>query len=150
MRHHIHRAALTGVGLGLIVALSSVLPARAQRQGAAPVPTPQVLMRQVTTLDGRGRVQHVFKAGETIRLRIEWTVRNAPPRTTQTTSWSVTYAGKEILLVSKSDAAHNGNWSRITNVTVARTPHPGPHIFWGRVTIEHTTAVQAITFTVHP
>jgi len=75
---------------------------------------------------------------------------NAPPRTPQTTIWSVTYAGKEILQVRKRDAARNGTWSRITTVTVARTPHPGPHIFWGRVTIEHTTAVRAITFTVQP
>ncbi|GAC1429569.1 MAG: hypothetical protein NVSMB65_03000 [Chloroflexota bacterium] len=151
MRYRSRGAGLAAMCVGLILTVSSSAPSALARHGAAtPARAPVIVIRQVATLDARGHVLHVVRAGGTIKLRITWTVRNAPPHAIQTTLWTVTYGGREMLHVSKSDAARNGTWSRVTDVTVTRTPHPGPHTFWGKITVGPTTATRAVTFSVRP
>jgi hypothetical protein len=106
-----------------------------------------VIVWQVTTLDARGHVAHVFGPGSNIQLRIQWVVRGAA-RARQTTVWTVSYGGKEILRVIKTSMARNGNWSRETTITVTRRPNIGTHVFWGRVSIAGVSAARSVTFVV--
>jgi hypothetical protein len=143
--HAIAHAALATVAL----AAGGPLPAMAGGPAAHGAPRPpEVIVRRVTTLDAHGHPAHVFRPGSTIQLRIQWTVRHAPSRTRQTTTWTVVYADQALVRVSKTAPARDGSWSRVTWVTVTRAPHAGAHIFWGRVAVAGVSSARSIAFTI--
>jgi len=139
----------TSAVAGLALTAASLIPAVGAPPAAhAAARQPMVIVRRVTTLDAHGRSTHVFGPGATIQLRIQWTVRDAPPRARQTTTWTVVYAGQETVRVTKTAPARDGSWSRVTLVTVTRTPHSGAHTFWGRVSIAGVSSARSVAFTV--
>jgi hypothetical protein len=139
------RRAMAAALAGLVCVAAGTVPAL----GAPPAArSPQVNIWRVTTLDAGGHLAHVFGPGSRIQLRIQWIVRGAPSGARQTTTWTVSYGGKEILRVTKTSTARNGNWSRSTTVTVTRTPNGGTHVFWGRVSVGGVTSARSVAFTV--
>ncbi len=134
------------IGLTL-VAVGGALVAPAARSAHASG-VPRVVVRRVTTLDARGRVAHVFHPGSEIELRIQWTVRGAAPSARQTVTWTVWYAGHEVLRRTRAATARDGAWSEMTTVTVTRAPNLGTHIFWGRVVVAGVAAARPVTFSV--
>jgi hypothetical protein len=140
-----YTSAVTGLVLtaaGLMAAVGA--PPAAHAAARQPV----VIVRRVTTLDAQGHNAHVFGPGSTIQLRIQWTVRDAPPHARQTTTWTVVYAGQETVRVTKTAPARDGSWSRVTLVTVTWTPHRGAHTFWGRVSVAGVSSARSVAFTV--
>ncbi len=120
---------------------------------AAPRPAhasagPQVIVRHVVALDARDHMSSVFHPGSVIRLRIQWSVLHATAHMTQTTTWAVFYGRLEVLHRAVTSAARDGDWSRVTVVTVAPTPLIGTHTFQGRISIGGITATRSISFLV--
>lgn len=147
MRHAIAHATLIGMALVAARAIPTMAEPPTARAAAHP---PQVLVRRVTTLDAHGHAVHVFGPGSVIQLRIQWTVRAAPPRARQTTTWTVVDAGQETVRVTKTAPARDGSWSRVTLVTVTRAPHAGAHLFWGGVSLDGVSSARSVAFTVRP
>ncbi len=143
---------MRGHVVALVVLASVTLAA-----GAAPALTsasawratpPLVLVRSLSTLDASGHVRHVFRPGTQIKLRVQWTVRGAPPQSRQSVTWAVVYAGKETLRVTKTSPARNGNWSRITVATITRLPNIGTHTFSARISVAGVSATGSVPFIV--
>ncbi len=148
MRGNTRYAGVAAAVVGLVLGAAGAIPAVAARPAARAVRPPGVLVWRVTALDARGHSASVFRAGSTIQLRIQWIVRNVAPGTHQTTTWTVMYAGKEMLRVTRTSVARNGNWSRSTTVRITRTPNVGTHIFWGRVSVGSASSARSMAFTV--
>jgi len=143
--------ALSGSTLALsgsTLALSGSTLALAPRPAHASAAVPRVVVRRVVALDAHGHATSVFRPGNVIRLRIQWSVRHATARMTQTTTWAVFYGRREVLRRAVTSAARDGDWSRVTDVTVAPAPLIGTHTFQGRVSIGGITATRSITFLV--
>jgi len=146
MINHTSYARYTRIGLTL-AAVGGALVAPATRPAHA-ASLPRVVVRRVTTLDARGRVAHVFHPGNEIQLRIQWTVRGAAPSARQTVTWTVLYAGHEVVRRARAAAARDGAWSETTSVTVTRAPNAGTHVFWGRVRVDGVAAALPVAFSV--
>ena len=143
MTNHIRYAR---IGLTLVAVGGAFVAPVARPAHAASLP--RVVVRRVTTLDARGRVAHVFYPGNEIQLRIQWTVRGAAPSARQTVTWTVWFAGHEVLRRARAATARDGAWSEMTTVTVTRAPNLGTHIFWGRVVVAGVAAARPVTFSV--
>ena len=128
--------------------LAGTLPALTAPPLVRAARPPRVIVWRVTTLDAGGHIAHVFGPGSKIQLRMQWIVRGAAPGARQTTTWTVFYARKVILRVTKTSAARNGNWSRTTTVTVTHTPNVGTHIFRGSVSVDGVSSARSVAFTV--
>jgi len=146
MTNHMSYTRYTRIGL-TITAVASALVAPATHPAHA-ANLPRVVVRRVTTLDARGRVAHVFHPGNEIQLRIQWTVRGAAPSARQTVTWTVLYAGHEVVRRARATTARDGAWSETTSVTVTHTPNIGTHVFWGRVLVDGVTAALPVAFSV--
>ncbi len=148
MTTHMSHAQYTRIGLTIVAMASAgalVAPTTYPAYAASQL---QVVVRRVTTLDARGHVAHVFYPGNEIHLRIQWTVRGAAPSARQTVTWTVWYAGHEVVRRARATTARDGAWSETTTVTVTHTPNIGTHVFWGRVRVDGVVAARPVAFSV--
>lgn len=150
MTLHIRQRRAVGPAVwgSLILLLVSALPSVVAVRANAATQQPRVIVRRVATLDAHGHAAQVFVPGSTIQLRIQWTVLAVAPQARQTVTWSVDYAGMEIVHTVKTVPARAGNWSEVTVVTVARQPNFGVHIFRGRVAVDGVVSTRAATFLI--